>query len=220
MSKLWISLGLKIFRSTHLNKICNRGKVIFKSLMSNPFICIISLSWLFVAAHLATDMRLVLSSQLGLSKNLNKHISPKYLRTDFFLLRYRLLHYPLDTCYITTFKDVSSFQQCFRNPSPDQSRTHIPAKLCIFTLHRVKIGSLSYLKVPCYTVFHQFHTAVRGPTTLFEMYCHEPIRGPEFKLSKGPSTRTKTIIFASVFLSIISRIFASIRIHWKRPKTL
>ena len=28
---------------------------------------------------------------------------------------------------------------------------------------------LSYLKIPYYTVFHQFYTAVRGPTTLYSI---------------------------------------------------
>ena len=38
--------------------------------------------------------------------------------------------------------------------------------------------------------------------------------------TEGPSTRAKTIFFFSVFLVNVLRIFASIRIHWKRPKTL
>ena len=43
---------------------------------------------------------------------------------------------------------------------------------------------------------------------------------PNHQGPKGPSRRAKTIFFFSVFLGIVSRIFASIRIHWKRPKTL
>ena len=37
---------------------------------------------------------------------------------------------------------------------------------------------------------------------------------------QGLSTCTKTIFFSSVFLGIVSRIFASIQIHWKWPKML
>ena len=31
-----------------------------------------------------------------------------------------------------------------------------------------------HLKVPYYTVFHQFHTAVRGPTTTVYLICIAP----------------------------------------------
>ena len=57
------------------------------------------------------------------------------------------------------------------------------------------------LKVPHYTVFHQFHTAVRSPTTyilfivvaavyclFFDMHCPKFICGPELQLSKSRST--------------------------------
>ena len=43
------------------------------------------------------------------------------------------------------------------------------------------------LKVPYSTVFHQFHTAVKGPKTLFNMYCPKHIPGPAFQLSKSRS---------------------------------
>ena len=48
---------------------------------------------------------------------------------------------------------------------------------------------LHILEVPYYTVFHQFHTAVRGSTTLYlKCIAPKPIRGPEFQLSKSRSS--------------------------------
>ena len=43
-------------------------------------------------------------------------------------------------------------------------------------------------QVPYYTVFHQFHTAVRGPITSCLMSCPKPVRGPEFQLSESHPT--------------------------------
>ena len=43
------------------------------------------------------------------------------------------------------------------------------------------------LKVPYYTVFHQFHIAVRD-SSVFDMHCPKLIHGPEFQLSKSCST--------------------------------
>ena len=81
-----------------------------------------------------------------------------------------LLHSCLDlTSCEPAIEEVLKLFTKVKDEMPLCKKTQQPITVQVKKVCLIQSTDISALKVPYYTVFHQFHTAVRGPTTLYSI---------------------------------------------------